>query len=198
VENRPHTSCEELLTKNVNIFEIQKLVVEANRMRKMAIGKKIGSSVYVHVSALGHLPHSTTDCITRAERIAVPLPFKANVYRIDERKSEVSLLNYKDFDIDPFPCLTESIFVDIGAERFSHRRFAQSKNPPILHKKELLLAKHHPSYKALEGLTLKLEELGLYRNAHTIGHLKQWEDRLSEAGVVIDELGGIQGQVSPD
>jgi DNA phosphorothioation-associated putative methyltransferase len=186
------------LTKNVNIFEIQKLVVEASRMRKMAIGKKIGSSVYVHVSTLGHLSHSITDCIARAERIAAPLPFKANVYRVDERKSEVSLLNYKDFDIDPFPCLAESVFVDIKARRFSHRRFAQSCNPPILHKKELLLGKHHPSYKALEAVTMKLEALGLFHNAHTIGHLKQWSDRLSEAGMVIDEFGGIQSQVSPD
>jgi DNA phosphorothioation-associated putative methyltransferase len=123
--------------------------------------------------------------------LSQPVPFLPNVYRIDERKSEVSLLKYINFDTDPFPCLAESMFVDVGAERFSHRRFAQSKNPPILHKKELLLAKQHPSYKPLEKLTFELESLGLYNNAHTIGHLKQWEDRLSDAGVVVDEMGDI-------
>jgi DNA phosphorothioation-associated putative methyltransferase len=149
----------------------------------MKIGKRIGSSVYVHVSTLAHLTGSITNCIAKAERIAAPLPFEANVYRIDERKSEVSLLKYRDFEIDSFPCLTRSVFVDLNAQLFSCRDFSKSSNPPILHRKELLLLKTHSEYSSLEELTSKLEALGLYKNANTIGHREQWRSRLRQAGL---------------
>ena len=155
-------------------------------------GKRIGNSIYVHISILSHLSSSKRNCIKEAERIAAPMPFAPNVFRVDEKKKQVSLLFYSDFEVDPFPCLMGSIFVDLSQSRARSRSYLLSKNPPILHRKELLLGQGHPSFVKLAALTTELVNLGMYDNSHLIGHSNAWQARLNNAGIFVDKCGSLK------
>ncbi len=159
---------------------------------QILIGKRVGNSIYVHISTLNDLSISLQACIADAKEIAAPLAFAPNVFRVDEKKKQVSLLFYSNFDVDPFPRLVESIFVDLSLDRAKRRSYRLSENPPILHRKELLLSKKHPSYLELAALTAKLEDLGLFDKPHVIGHSIEWNARLTKAGIFVNNDGKLE------
>jgi DNA phosphorothioation-associated putative methyltransferase len=55
-------------------------------------------------------------------------------------------------------------------------------NPPILHRKELLLPSDHHDIPKFVALTKQLEDAGLFKDSLRIGYKKQWEERLYNAG----------------
>ncbi|MBK1735427.1 peptidase M15 [Halorhodospira abdelmalekii] len=118
---------------------------------------------------------------------------------------EIALLHYPDFFDDPFPALAESWRyvpkrrVSSGSEAVetdksdegdacgveavtSYRSYRDSLNPPILHRKELLLAPDHPSYAIYAELTAAAETIGLFDDTTRIGYQRQWLAQVREAG----------------
>ncbi len=149
-------------------------------------GKLAGGALYLHRSAIETLSSSDSELVVQAEAF-LPCEFEWSVVKIIRKKSgQVSFLDYEDFFEAAFPALKRSCIVDLKSGQASVRRYSKS-NPPILHRKELLLAYDDPRRDQYASLTNQLEELGLFQNMHKMGYRKQWvkvlrENRLDEHG----------------
>ena len=125
-----------------------------------------------------------------------------NLARFDRSAPVVSLLHYPGFFDDPFPALAASWLVDLRAGTVSFRTYADSLNPPILHRKELLLPADHPRRAEYAALTEACEAIGLFDEPTRIGYRRQWEQLVREKGYRIvghqlvpignDECGGSE------
>jgi DNA phosphorothioation-associated putative methyltransferase len=108
-------------------------------------------------------------------------PFSPNVVKINLRTQRISLLSYPDFEQSPFPELAASWSFDGDrAKPPLYRTYDDSSNPPILHRKELLVQECHPDRLAWIEITKNAEQLGLFDNSHAIGFRLNW-NRLIEA-----------------
>lgn len=146
------------------------------------VGKKVGRSVYLHRAALSALPEAGRTLVSAAARVAAWDAW--NVVRVEEG-GRVSLLEYESFEEHPFPALLESRLVDVDS-KVARRDYRASVNPPILHRKELLLPPDHPRIAEFAALTAALEAKGLFDDANRIGTRQAWAVRLREAGVALD------------
>ncbi|WP_220092806.1 DNA phosphorothioation-associated putative methyltransferase [Paraburkholderia unamae] len=109
-----------------------------------------------------------------------------NVAKYNVRTSCVALLHYPDFFEDPFPALAASWVFPEGAQQpASVRHYRDSLNPPILHRKELLVGEGHPKYAAWAELTSSAEAVGLFDNTTTIGFAMNWRQLLQQKGLTI-------------
>jgi DNA phosphorothioation-associated putative methyltransferase len=109
-----------------------------------------------------------------------------DVVRLGRKGEQISLLAYPRFFDDAFPALERSWAVDLRAETAACREYGRQGNPPILHRKELLLAPGHPERATFAALTEALEGIGLFENASEIGTRNAWASRLERAGVQIE------------
>lgn len=146
-----------------------------------SIGKKVGGALYIHRGALPLAVGIDLGAITRAETCAGDREW--NVVRI--ANGSVSLLLYESFDDAPFPALLASTKVNLASGDVSHANYRNRTNPPILHRKELLLPADDPRLPAFRALTAAADEHGLFRESHKIGTRKRWEARIAEAGLVL-------------
>lgn len=147
-------------------------------------GKFVHSSRYLHIEAFNSLSLTDLELIADAEKLAqVTKGVNYNVVRISENKESVSFLHYPDFFDQPFPKLGASWRVELnGTSRVHKRSYADSLNPPILHRKELLLPPIHKEILKFQALTNIAETLGLFEDPSRIGFQNQWEKLISEKG----------------
>lgn len=150
------------------------------------IGKAVADNLYIHTDALRILPEDLAGLVWEAQRLCLEARTIANVFKIDARNRVVSALTYLKFFDDPFPELAESWRVHIDAARVVYRSYADSLNPPILHRKELLLPPEHPRRAEYERLTEQAEQLGLFADTNLIGFKRTWDERLRHAGYSLD------------
>ncbi len=146
-------------------------------------GKRIGDHLWVHASALA--PEALAalgDLITTDH----PVPLDDLVIRIDQRKHRIAHLHYPGFFTHAHPALCCSALVDATAETVSTRSFATRANRPILHRKELLVARTHEAYNEFAALTAEEERLGLLRDKRRIGWSIFWRELLRDRGIVIE------------
>lgn len=106
------------------------------------VGKQVGGALYVHHSAVNRLlPEQSRLIVAAAEHVPQG---EWNVAKIDLADARaVSLLDYEDFAEHAFPALRQSRRVDLKTGVVTIRRY--EKNPPILHRKELLLPPDAPN-----------------------------------------------------
>lgn len=148
-----------------------------------AEGKVVGSKKYLHVSALDLSCLATQRAVAEAVRQARLSDDAYNVVRLDvQGGGSLSLLDYPSFFEHPFPALARSWKVDTGSGQFSYRDYRDSHNPPILHRKELLLPSGHQDIERFASLTADIEALGLFEDTARIGFRLQWEALLQERG----------------
>ncbi|WP_170427223.1 hypothetical protein [Ruegeria arenilitoris] len=148
---------------------------------KNTAGKRVGGTIYLHASALQELEPKLLLVFEKA-KAAVPEGFAWSVVKMDLRSpNRVSFLNYEDFDKAVFPALRSSCTIDANTGLSSVRKYS-TENPPILHRKELLLASDDPKRIAFSVVTKRLEELGLFKNMHKMGHRRAWEEALKLSG----------------
>ena len=169
--------------------------------RTVRSGKQVGGALYLHVSALEGASETRRRAVDRAAHLAGIADSAFNVVKIQGKSpTRVSLLAYEDFDQNPFPALLEGWTVDLKEKRSVRRSYRNSGNPPILHRKELLLAADDPRRDTFARLTDELERRGLFEKPHLIGFRRQWERRLADAGIcvrghlVTDEATGSQSR----
>jgi len=149
------------------------------------IGKQVFDDLYVHFSALDELGDADYRRRIRQaiQRLPITLGFTPNVAKLNLRTGRLSLLAYPDFDDDPFPELAASwAFTPGSTAAPSYRIYAESLNPPILHRKELLVP---PSYLGREGwvrLTSTAESIGLFDDTTTIGFKLNWQRLVESKG----------------
>ena len=105
-----------------------------------------------------------------------------NLVRVDSTGSTLGLLHYPGFSDDPFPSLAASWRVDLDTGSVGYRTYADSLNPPILHRKELLLPEDDPRRELYAALTAACESIGLFDDPRRIGYRRQWDQLVRERG----------------
>ena len=108
-----------------------------------------------------------------------------NIAKISSDGRSISLLNYENFEDDPHPALVYSVRVYLPRAEYTIRNYSTSVNPPILHRKELLVDSLHPMYRVFRDLSDDEEKLGLL-GSPSIGTRVGWSTILGENGLVID------------
>jgi DNA phosphorothioation-associated putative methyltransferase len=164
-------------------------------------GKVVISDLYIHRDAVELLSdeHRTviTDALSCAPEIAQE---RANVIKLNQRTGRVSLLAYPDFFDDPFPALAECWIIEQeSAAPPSYRSYTESLNPPILHRKELLLPFDNPARIAFAAITKQAEEFGLFDDTTTIGFRLNWQRLIASKGYRLEGNQFVPlGNVDPD
>lgn len=152
-----------------------------------SVGKQIGGRIYVHRLALASLPEPLVEMAAVLLAACPEAEARANVLKLDEAARTVSALNYPDFFSAAFPELREAWRIDLTDGRVSYRNYADSLNPPILHRKELLLPPDHTDRPRFAALTIQAESLGLFVESRSIGFREAWAARIAAAGYRIDD-----------
>ena len=149
----------------------------------MLVGKRVGGYVYTHVSALErdsaalHRFHHALE-LARGEGYDV----SCDVVRQSPDSDELALLHYPGFFEEGFPRLLKSWRVHLRSGTVSYRTYEDSLNPPILHRKELLLAPDDPRWSEYGALTEAAEMVGLFDEPTRIGYERQWSRLVAERG----------------
>jgi DNA phosphorothioation-associated putative methyltransferase len=148
------------------------------------IGKRVGSNRYIHAALRGQISGELEKRIAFAEQESgAQFGVDYNVVRYSETRETISFLSYGSYFDDPFPVLKESCLVNVLTGKVSKRDYSVVNNPPILHRKELLLPADHPSVSEFSALTRVLEDAGLFSDVRRIGTQKIWEFLVREAGL---------------
>ncbi len=152
------------------------------------LGKRVVDDLYVHLSAIDSLKRDEwREAIRSAlDQLSLISPLadgRANVVKLNLRTGRVSLLEYGNFDEDPFPELLASwTFALPAATNPTYRTYTQSLNPPILHRKELLVHAAHPGRAQWCQLTADAESLGLFEDTRAIGFRLNWQRLIQQRG----------------
>lgn len=146
-------------------------------------GKVVAQRTYLHISCLDLIDATARDKVNEASvRAGVRPEEHFNIVRLDPSLTRISLLHYPNFFDAPFPELRESWSVDLQAGQASYRTYVDSLNPPILHRKELLLRESHPRSREYAELTAAAESIGLFDEPTRIGFREQWHELIREKG----------------
>ncbi len=145
-------------------------------------GKCVGDDRYVHVSAV---PPHLAETVADIARCAGCDPGDVDVIKVSATRSRVSLLKYPGFFTEAFPTLAASWRVDLADGTADARTFRPDGNPPVLHRKELLLPEGHPRRAEFAALTAAAEAHGLFADPTIIGHRLQWEEELRARGLAV-------------
>lgn len=146
-------------------------------------GKRVKGNVYFHLSALALLDAHLRERVQYAvAQAGLRAETEFNVIKTNEAGNQISLLYYENFFETPFPALKRACVVDLASGRTKYLRYNQSDNPPILHRKELLLPLDHPQAPLFAALTQQLKAAGLFRDSRRIGFAREWRERLQATG----------------
>ena len=148
------------------------MTVASSRPSRSSGGKRVGGALYQHASALDD---GTRPLVERAAAVAGD--FNWNVAKVTA--GSVSLLLYEDFDAVGFPALLASLKVDLATGKGTATDYRRRENPPILHRKEMLLPTDDPRRPRFAALTRAAEEHGLFAEPTKIGTRRQWGDLLA-------------------
>ena len=148
------------------------------------IGKRVGGDLYLHKSSVPLATIDNKEIIKDSAKNLTKGEKRWNVVRIGN--DNIAFLFYKDFNNTPFPVLEKSIRFDLLDGRKSVRDFSSHSNPPVLHRKELMVAEDYPKRDQFAALTEALDKLSVFYDPHKIGFKQQWENRLRSHGISID------------
>lgn len=151
----------------------------------LGVGKRLPGAVYVHRAALKEESDVLFALINDAANEAGIGPRQWNVVKLSTRDQRISLLQYKDFYGSPFPELFRSHAIDLATGRARTTDYGRSDNPPILHRKELLLSPRHERIQEYQRLTDSAEAAGLFADPKKIGFRKQWNRLIRNKGLAL-------------
>lgn len=163
-------------------MEIQSFI---ELIKNIQIGKHLPDAVYIHKSTFEYLPLLLKNFLGR-KIIELELENNEwNLIKFFKKKFKVSLLDYPEFYTTAFPSLKSSYSIDLQTSTYKKIQYNNSKNPPILHRKEVLLDPSDPLIPEYKKLTAQAENEGLFENKRIIGFKKGWEKILEEKGLSI-------------
>jgi len=149
-------------------------------------GKHMPDVVYLHRLLLDRTPSVVIDAARHAAGMAAVDQDAFDVVKLSTEGSRLSLLAYPDFFSAAFPVLHTSWVVDFETGEVTTRDHLASGNPPVLHRKELLLPEDHPAIAEFRLLTVEAERAGLFADPSAIGNLLQWNETLRAAGLRVE------------
>lgn len=166
-------------------------------LEKLARCKRLNYAVYLHRITLDNAPTPLQQLVVRAARQAGLNKRDFDVVKFSTKSPRLSLLSYPDFFTDPFPALRHSWTFEIDGQLQQSKSYVKSTNPPILHRKELLLPDDHPGQTVFQTLTLALELAGLFADGRVIGRRQTWETRLNRQGFRVENHKLLRRNGSP-
>jgi len=161
-----------------------KLTSEA-QVSATTIGKLIGETLYVGRACLPALDEYASLAVDRADELGGRSEWNVAKLRL-RGLDRISLLTYEPFEVE-FPALIESAMITISTRRLRRRSYHQLANPPILHRKELLLPAAHQDRARYAEFTAQLERLGAFEDTASIGTKVGWRTRLEELGITVSD-----------
>lgn len=154
------------------------------QLRATGRGKHVGAASYFHLDLVRTRPAIAEVLNATWRRYAGAGSPDYNVVKL-QPPSQVSFLTYDHFT-SPFPVLVRSLAVDVAAGDARHADYRDRDNPPILHRKELLLPARHPLAPPAAGLTARLEARGAFSDPRRIGTVDGWSRALAGVGLALD------------
>ena len=163
-------------------------------VKRIAIGKQLPDSVYVHESALHTVPESLASLTLRVASALKVNDDSWNIIKFNKRDFKVTFLHYPEFETYAYPPLKLSTTVDL--QKLSSRigNYSDSDNPPILHRKETFVTTDYPLHEEFCSSTQEGEAIGLYENTRAIGFKQNWERLIKNKGYKLDENGRLHKQ----
>ena len=166
------------------------------------VGKRVLDDLYVHRSAIIFLSgHDETKRFVESTLLEVidQLEDSWNIIKVNLRRKRISFLEYLNFDDDPFPILNRAWIFQAEGRCLATRSYSLSINPPILHRKELLVDIDHPRRQEWIKITSSAEALGLFACGRPIGFKLNWQRLIEERGYRIakDQLLPIGNEIAP-
>ena len=150
------------------------------------VGKRVANRSYAHVSLIGELPEDDRRRIDDAIHISgLKAGEHFHVARLDFDHDEVALLSYPTFFDELYPSLLASWRVHLPTKAVRFRDYSSSLNPPILHRKELMLPESHPDQQRLREVTRLAESIGLFDDPVRIGFHSQWNELVASRGYAV-------------
>jgi DNA phosphorothioation-associated putative methyltransferase len=143
----------------------------------VSFGKKLPEDFYFHLSQEPLLPPLLRLIVFAARQIVGDV--ECDLVKISADGRKVSFLRYPDFDRVPHPELNYSVKVYLPKAAHSFRDYADSTNPPLLHRKDAFLDELHLDRQRCVQLTEREEALGLLSRSD-IGFRKGWRAALAE------------------
>ena len=149
-----------------------------SHVHRLAFGKRLPQATYAYAPDALSLPPELGQLIQRL-RDGIGLASEFNVVKFSH-DGGVSFLKYPGFHELPHPELSESVRISLVTGKVSRTRYGADGNPPILHRKELLVPADYPDAAVWARLTAQEESAGLYGNPSVIGFKAVWELLLRE------------------
>jgi DNA phosphorothioation-associated putative methyltransferase len=143
-------------------------------------GKSTPQAIYVHHAILQST--KLLEFINRIQSALKQSSFNWDIAKFSKKSFQFSLLAYPDFDNVAYPELKTSLFIDLTKKHHSINDYSKSDNPPILHRKELMVTKGYPLFDEFTLITQEGELAGLYENTRAIGFKLGWEATIIKAG----------------
>jgi DNA phosphorothioation-associated putative methyltransferase len=153
--------------------------------RSSTVGKVTPNALYVHLDAYEYLPAILKVYEGCARRIVGDIE-SATLFKLFRTKKQVSYLSYPEFDRKAHPALAKSETIDLTSLTYRRISYEKYENRPILHRKELFIARSDTRWQLFSDLSTKEEALGLLKNSESIGSEIQWQERLVSHGVTIN------------
>ncbi len=158
------------------LFELGKPGQIAEECKRARIGKKLPDALYVHKSAEAQLSPLLQLMVLTAKQIVGEVTY--DLIKISTEGKKLSFLAYNDFENTPHPELAYSLKLFLPKASYDLRRYTESLNPPILHRKETFLDSLHPRYAEYAELT-KQEEGHDLLSRSDIGTRNGWQALLA-------------------
>jgi DNA phosphorothioation-associated putative methyltransferase len=152
--------------------------------RSPKIGKETPAALYAHVEAVPCLP-PLLRIYEGCARAYIGTVDWANLVKLHRDTPRVSYLAYPSFDNEAHPALARSLVVPLQTFRLEERDWSGSKNPPVLHRKELFVSPNYPRRALFSKLTEQEERKGLYEHPERIGTREGWESTLAAKGLML-------------
>lgn len=150
------------------------------------VGKRVVHRTYAHVSLLPELSGEDRQRIDQAIKVSsLTTGEHFHVVRLDREHDEVALLSYPTFFDELYPGLLASWRVHLPTQAVRFRDYSNSLNPPILHRKELMLPTSHPDQLRLQQITGLAESIGLFDDPVRIGFREQWKELVASKGYAV-------------
>jgi DNA phosphorothioation-associated putative methyltransferase len=146
-----------------------------------AIGKILPDALYLHTSALDYLS-PLLRVYEGCARAYIGDVADATVVKLHRHSGKVSYLAYTRFEEDPHPALLRGVKVALRSRDVSCYDYAESDNPPVLHRKDAFVHHDHPLHAKFARLTEQEERHGLLDETAYIGTKNGWNRRLAERG----------------
>lgn len=151
-------------------------------VKQLTFGKKLPDAVYLHKSAVETTcPKLYEFCSTVANALKIE-DNSWDIAKLYRKEFKVAFLSYPEFYDDAYPSLKKSFLVDLRMLSIKETSYEGSDNPPILHRKELMILANDPHHALFREITEEGENAGLYENPFKIGFRETWLRLINQKG----------------